>query len=269
MTGINKAVVLVPSILINLERLISDFEPRAWFLGCRWSFAARTPVALAEYELSEPWPEFAARLSRFSGIQLEFHCFDEEDAIVRAKLGQSIVVAVDSFELPYRPAYRRVHSARTVVIEAIDEDAGMAMISDVWMPAYRGPVTLDALDRARRSSVPRDDDREPLFAGKPLNAKWWAVSPVEPRMASATAEAALLEAATEAHTTDSASAMEEFCKDALQSLSSPLPQSFEARRAAALLLRAEIGLRAYLLRLLDASAGALRDTLFAAELQCW
>lgn len=263
--------ILVPSILINLERLLDALSPGASaLLGCRWSFDRPDPArAIADYDLPESWPAFAARIARFGGVRIDAHRAAEDDGLDRVALGQPIVVAVDSFYLPYRPAYQRVHSGRTIVIETIDEHARTAVVFDAWMPTYRGPIELVTLERARRSSVPRDDAREPLFAGEPIEARWWAVSIGIPRMLNTptTIEAMLGELAAES--ASAPPALVEFGEAARSALSLPLPGAFEMRRAAALMLRAEVGLRAYMVRLLAAAAAALDDSLFSAELQCW
>ena len=272
--------IFVPSVLHNLHLLLEELAgPGASaLLGVRWSFARFDPrsQALAEFELPVAWSDFAARLRRHGGTILEAHSSDgDEESYERLALGQPVVVAVDSFHLPYRPAFRRVHSARTLLLQSLDAKAQTVEVVDVWPPTFTGKVPLSVIRETRIGEVVHDPIREPFFAGMRLDGQWWTVAlSGSSAMASETGlEELLRELQVEANgpkgADSSAAAMEGFVSEICAALCEPLGSSRGRRRAAALHLRAEIGLRAYLLEALRLAAGVLQDDLLAAETARW
>jgi hypothetical protein len=272
--------VLVPSSLFNLQVVLEDLlgPGQAALLGVCWVFNPFDPgrPAIAEFDLPMPWRHLATPLARFSGVLLEHFTDDPaNDAYDRVELGQPVIVAVDSHDLPYRPAYGRVHSARTVIVTGIDRAAGAAEIRDVWMPHYAGPVALADLERARASCVPHEPSREPLFAGCPLHRGWWTLAlssnaPIATPDGSADAVEALAgEAGGGAGRSSTSDMIDRFREAAVAALESRNQQSIALRRAAALHVRAEIGLRAYLLGFLSHAARLLHEPLLAAEVDVW
>jgi hypothetical protein len=272
--------VLVPSSLFNLQLLLEDLSgPQAGaLLGAVWDVGAFAPdaPALAEYDLPISWGRYTHLLAAFAGVKLEHHPSDDgDDAYDRLDLGQSVVLAVDSHDLPYRPAFGRVHSARTIVATRINRAAGTADIVDAWMPTHRGTVDLTDLDRARASDVPHDIGREPLYAGTPLRRRWWTLAliadPLVARPEGVTQALTFLtvQAVGEPNHPTPPEALDEMRRAAAAALFAPLPDSQAARRAAALRLRSEIGLRAYLVTFLRVAARLLDDALLAAEVEGW
>jgi hypothetical protein len=251
--------------------------PRAGaLLGVAWDFGAFNAAAPvpAEFDLPGGWGLYAERLAAMSGIRLETHCSDEhEDAYDRLDFGQPVVLAVDSYQLPYRPAYRRVHSARTILATRIDRPAGTAEIVDVWMPAYTGTIALADLDRARISAVPYDVRREPLYSGTPLHRRWWTLALLgDPLMAQPSGIAralGFLAAQSAGGRLDPAEALEQSRRMIVAALAAPIAESQAIRRAAALWLRGAIGLRAYLVSFLRLAAQLDNDALLAAEVAAW
>jgi hypothetical protein len=131
-------------------------------------------------------------------------------------------------------------------------------------------VPVAPLNRARQSNVPEDRVREPLYAGVELKARWWTLALAADARSSTVdgAMAAIAELADEADATASAEAIERFRAVVAEAMAEAADARL-VRRAAALHLRAEIGLRAYLLALLRRTARLLGDTLFAAETDRW
>lgn len=266
---------LVPSSLRNLNIVLDSItdRPSAALLGCIWGFGkfdSERP-ALGEYDLPMDWAEYGARLLDFAGIKLECFDDDEADAYDRVELGQPVVVAVDSHELPYRPAWQRVYSARTIIVDRVARDTGTADITDIWMPAYTGPIDLADLDRARASQVPHDIRREPLYAGAPLRRRWWTLALAADPLIGRTEgiRLALSRLVSDSIAAETAAAIDAFRRHAVEALSQPLAASQMARRAAALHLRAEIGLRAHLYAFLRFAAEWFDDPLFAAQIETW
>lgn len=172
----------VSSLFANLELLLAAQRPdqSAFRLGARWSFGwPRPETVLAEYS----WPvSYLDALPGRSGIALHSHQGDAARVRQHVAEGGWAVVAVDSFHLPYRPAHGRVHSGRTIIVRPPAGGAagaagahGAASIIDQWLPAYTGPLSWRALDRAMGSRVPLDPVREPLFSGHPIEGRWFSV----------------------------------------------------------------------------------------------
>jgi len=88
--------------------------------------------------------------------------------------GDPVVAVVDSFYLPYRPAYGRVHSSRTVIVMRPEGD--IVPVDDCWEPAYSGPLAIRHLEAARRSPAAADPLLEPIFYGIRAEAEWFTVS---------------------------------------------------------------------------------------------
>lgn len=266
--------VLVPSPLYNLQLVLEELSgpQSAALLGACWGFAAFDPSApsLAECDLPISWARYGELLKSFAGIQLDYFPADlANDAYDRVAFGQPVIVAVDSCELPYRPAYRRVNSARTIVVTRVDR--ATAEIVDAWMPAYAGTIRLEDLERARASLVPHDFDREPLYAGIPLERRWWTLAlladPLPARRDGVLKALSMLTAQAVEDATPEA--LDLFRRTVVAALSEPLLASRMARRAAALHLRGEIGLRAYLHAFLRFTVSLRDDPLLGAEVATW
>jgi hypothetical protein len=269
------APILVPSALANLQTILDDLlgVPSAFMLASVWSFNRFDPerAALAEFDVPSGWSLVAERVAAFAGVELVASESDPTDlAYQRVDLGQPVVVAVDSHELPYRPAYRKVHSARTVIATRIDRIAGTVDVIDPWLPAYAGPLSIAALDRARQSDVAEDRVLEPLYGGIALNRRWWtlALSAVAPSYTLSGALAAVAALVDEATRTSSVDGLEQFRVAVVEAMACA-SRGKRARRAAALHLRAEIGPRAYVLALLRRTAQLMGDSLLAAETERW
>ncbi|BBB96527.1 MULTISPECIES: cysteine peptidase family C39 domain-containing protein [Bradyrhizobium] len=274
MPDITPGKILVPSVLRNLNVILDAItdRPSAPCLGCVWGFGNVDPAATAtEFDLPCGWDFYAQQILGFSGIQLDYSEHGGGNAYDRVELGQPIVVAVDSYYLPYRPAWQRVHSARTLVVDRVSIDLGLAEIIDTWMPDYAGPVELADLDRARSSLVPENIEREPLYAGVTLRQRWWTLARVAAPLIRDRdgIVLALCGLAADAIGIDTPARIAAFRYAAVEALSRPIAISRTARRAAALQLRAEIGLRAYLRAFLDLAGDFLEDPLLTAEIRGW
>ena len=272
--------LLVPSALFNMEQLLLDLNGphSAALLGVSWHMAEFTPdtPAATEFDLPMRWEDYGDLLAAHSGIGLEYHACDEAgEAFDRLALGQPVILAVDSYYLPYRPAYRRINAARSLIATGIDRATDTVEILDTWMPTYRGPLALEVLDQARASLVPHDVRREPLYAGEPLRRRWWALALrsaptiAGPGGVEQVMSALVAQATAGVVRTPTAYALERSRVCVAAVLAESSPQALTARRSAALWLRGEIGLRAYLLNFLQLAAALLEDDLMTAEIRIW
>jgi hypothetical protein len=165
----------VSSVFDNLAQILSMRAPRAGLamLGARWSFELPIPgdrASLCEYSIPG---DLVDTLARRTGLHISEHD-GSEPLDPHLRRGDTLIVAVDSFYLPYRPAYGRVHSGRTVLIKA-GAFRDQVWIEDRWQPVYAGPMERRVLEPARYSPVPQDRLREPIFAGRIINGDWFSV----------------------------------------------------------------------------------------------
>jgi hypothetical protein len=83
-----------------------------------------------------------------------------------------IAVAVDNFELPFRPAYRDVHSNHLVVVTGFDDERQTVTLLDAIPPFFSGVVPLPVLTAARDSGNRTVHARDMFFAGEPIGNRW-------------------------------------------------------------------------------------------------
>lgn len=266
----------VSSVFTNLERLLTGLAPRSAqvLLGARWGFTLPHPHRrheLVEYSFPPGLTPFVDVLAARTGLHIREHHADAagdlQDHLVRE--GPAIV-AVDSFYLPYRPAFGRVHSHRTILVgPGLGRDD--VWIDDPWPPGYSGPLSFGDLEPARHSTVPLVPRLEPIFAGRPIDGEWYSVriAPIlieDPGTWAAGVLRLLHEEATVSRTDGLAmhgiAALWRLRQELAESLAGPSDQRFRSAREASLLLRAELSSRVYLCAFLRAAAGWMgRDRL--------
>lgn len=260
------------------ERLAAEQAPRAaaLLLGLRWSFGlpSSSLEAIPEYGLPlNPTPILAA-LARRGDLRIVRYKGDGEVSLHdHLATGRPAIVAVDAYFFPFRPAYGRVRSSRTVLARRVD---GAIHIQDLWGPPAEGTVSRELLDEARFSEVPLDVDREPLFAGNPVEGVWLTVeaSPLRFGDGAAWARERLGwlwdEMATPRmddrgeHGIQALRKFEAWLDD---QLTGPPDASLAARRGGSLLLRPELTSRLYLGVFLRNAAHLLRDEALKKEVE--
>lgn len=99
----------------------------------------------------------------------------------RVAAGTPIAVAVDNFELPFRPAYRDVHSNHLVVVYGFDDERQTVSVLDAIPPFFAGEVPLRVLTAARDSQNRSAHARDMFFADNPIGNRWLQLSFDEPR----------------------------------------------------------------------------------------
>jgi hypothetical protein len=242
----------VSSLFDNLAYLVGRRAPRAAqsMMGARWSFGWPIPTAsedLCEYSFPTG---YVAAVARRSGLHIIQHTGTEviDD---RLAAGEELAVAVDTFHLAHRPAYGKVHAGRTVLVRA-GRDTREVWLEDRWQPSYRGPLERAMLERARRSRVPHDRIREPIFSGRAIDGEWYSVSIEAMPLADVRgwSESVLRELLGEGHV--GIAALRRFRHDLHDS-----PVDPDQARIASLVLRAELSTRVFLCAWLRATAGWL------------
>ena len=266
----------INSLFHNLSCILQDAPSpfRSLALGMRWSlgFPRNDGAEPEEFSLPFHWQPFNQVVAERSGVRIITHQGEEEPNLyAHLAEGAGAVVAVDSFYLPYRPAFGRVHSSRTVLIRpGLD---GALLIEDYWPPIHFGPISRHHLERARWSEVPRDARREPVFAGLPCHGRWWSVETNEIPDLDEYLRSLLANLAEEVFISrdDVAGfyghAAWECLRDALGF--EDRAGRVESRRRAALILRTEVSNRVFLARLFSEAAGRLGEPLLRAEADIW
>ncbi|HEU5270075.1 MAG TPA: hypothetical protein VFU36_09130 [Jatrophihabitans sp.] len=250
----------VSSVFRNLYALVAAGAPRsaALLLGSRWSFGLPCPAlreALTEYSLPFGPQDYPATVARRTGLRIVEHTGDEQYALAdHLAGGAAAVVAVDCFYLRHRPAFGRVHSARTLLVRP-GPGPDQVEVDDGWDPVYRGPVPWPELQRARYSDVPLDPVREPVFAGRPTAGAWFSVQYTPTPVAEPAGWGAefLRELSAEA-VTSGCDARGQYGLAALLTLAEECRRAghgdpaarFDWARQASLLLRAELSSRVFL-----------------------
>jgi hypothetical protein len=260
------------------ERLAGEQAPRAaaLLLGLRWSFGlpSTSLEAIPEYGLPlNPTPILAA-LARRGDLRIVRYKGDGEVSLHdHLATGRPAIVAVDAFFFPYRPAYAKVRSSRTVLARQAD---GGIHVQDLWGPPAEGTVPRELLDEARFSEVPLDVDREPLFAGNPVEGVWFTVeaTPLHFDDGAAWARERLGwlydEMATpcmDERGEYGIEALRKFAGWLEERLAGPPDESLAARRGGSLLLRPELTSRLYLGVFLRNAAHLLGDAPLKEEVE--
>lgn len=86
--------------------------------------------------------------------------------------GRPVAVAVDNFELPFRPAYQDVHSNHLVVVHGFDEERGTVEVIDTIPPAFAGEIRIEQLSASRNSGNEMRHDRDMFFTTHPIGNRW-------------------------------------------------------------------------------------------------
>jgi hypothetical protein len=158
-------------------------------LGAAWSFRYPGDLRREEYYLPGHAEDLFAGLAPYHDISSRWHTADEPAEgwrVVRGMLasGVPVAVAADNFFLPFRPAYRDVHSNHLLLLYGFDDDAGHVYVVDPVPPSYQGPIPLETLSLARGSVNPVRHDRDMFFTANPIANRWLTVrvGPVQPVM---------------------------------------------------------------------------------------
>jgi hypothetical protein len=256
-----------------LELLAREQAPRSGslLLGLRWSFGlpAAPLLTLNEYSLPLNPVPLETVLAERGGLRIARHDGDDAASLYdHLATGRPAIAAVDTWHLPFRPAFHRVHSSRTVLVRAAR--GGGFLVRDGWLPAGEGTLAGEELDRARYSATPLDVEREPLFAGNPIAGAWFSVECAPPEVEDATAWMRqrldwICDEMTRPHADPRGrygmQVFGDFCRQLADSLDGALPaaESIAVRRGAVLLLRPELSSRLYLGTFLRNAAHRLGD----------
>lgn len=151
-------------------------------LGAAWGFNCPPgDVRREEYYLPGAADDLFAGLAPFHALSSRWHePVDAEQGWreVREVLcaGRPVAVAADNFHLPFRPAYRDVHTNHLMVLYGFDEERAEVFVADPVPPAFQGAIPLAALTAARDSGNPVLHDRDMFFTANPIGNRWLELS---------------------------------------------------------------------------------------------
>lgn len=148
-------------------------------LGASWQFYYR-PGDIRSEEYYLPCPDgrsLLASLAPHHSIDSRWrwpHDAEQGWQQVRNQIaaGTPVAVAVDNFELPFRPAYRDVHSNHLVVVYGFDDERQSVSVLDAIPPFFDGELPLPVLTAARNSDNRSSHDRDMFFADNPIGNRW-------------------------------------------------------------------------------------------------
>lgn len=156
------------------------------WLGASWGFEHVPGKVGREEYYFPPWrPSLLESLAPYHPIRSRWH--EPSDAAqgweqVRSRVveGTPVIVAVDNFHLPFRPAYGDVHTNHLVVVRGFDDEAGTVVVLDAVPPRFDGVIPLDVLQRARASVNPARGDRDMFFTDNPIRNRWLEIEITQP-----------------------------------------------------------------------------------------
>lgn len=132
-------------------------------LGLRWEFFCQ-PGRVSREEFYFPCrheSDVAKSIAPFSPVSSRWWCPPDPCDPLAALADhlsddQPVIVAVDNYYLPFRPAYRDVHAAHLVVVSGVDAEAGKVSVLDSTPPAFDGAIAAADFLRAWGSANPAD-----------------------------------------------------------------------------------------------------------------
>jgi hypothetical protein len=148
-------------------------------LGAAWKFHYRTgDVRREEYYFPcEPDTSLLASMAPHHPVRSTWHhpaTADQGWAQVRARIdaGRAVAVAVDNFELPFRPAYQDVHANHMVLVHGYDDQRGTVRVMDTVPPRFDGEILQRELAASRDSGNSIAHDRDMFFTDAPIANRW-------------------------------------------------------------------------------------------------
>lgn len=147
-------------------------------LGARWGFYYDPrDLRREEYYFPSPHDSLLAGLAPYHPVSSRWHTPSDAESgwwQVRAAVadGRPVAVAVDNYELPFRPAYQDVHTNHLITVFGFDDERGEVLVTDPVPPRFTGSVPLGVLTAARDSGNPVAGARDMFFTGNPIGNRW-------------------------------------------------------------------------------------------------
>jgi butirosin biosynthesis protein H-like len=156
-------------------------------LGAAWGFYYRPGDLRREeyYYPCRPGQSLLGGLAPHHCVRSRWHCPTDaaegwDQVRQRVLAGQPVAVAVDNFELSFRPACKDVHTNHLVVVYGFDDERRSVQVLDAVPPSFVGAIGLSELTAARDSRNAANHARDMFFTDNPIANRWLEVE-VEPQ----------------------------------------------------------------------------------------
>ncbi len=151
-------------------------------LGASWGFSYRLgDVRREEYYFPcRPGASLLESMAPHHPVRSVWHHPDSardgwlqvRDAVAA---GQPVAVAVDNYELPFRPAYQDVHANHLILVSGFDERRSVVRVLDTVPPRFEGEILISQLTASRDSGNGRSHDRDMFFTDAPIANRWLTI----------------------------------------------------------------------------------------------
>ncbi|WP_322923408.1 BtrH N-terminal domain-containing protein [Paenibacillus campi] len=148
-------------------------------LGARWNFYYEKGDYRREeyYYPCQDKNNPAESLSAYFPVHTHWNTpKDEQEAWeqLQAKIqeGKPVIVAVDNYYLPFRPAYQDVHTNHLIVVYGIDTEQEIVYVLDNKPPQFKGAIPIETLRQARNSLNPGSDRSLYFYTDNPIENRW-------------------------------------------------------------------------------------------------
>ncbi|WP_327674371.1 BtrH N-terminal domain-containing protein [Kitasatospora sp. NBC_00458] len=143
-------------------------------LACEFAFAPDDVMAEEFYRPAQSGLGVAADLCPYHDVESAWTTgADADDLIGLIETHAGVIVAVDNYHLPFRPAFHDVHAAHLVVVPAWRRTADGAVefyVSDAQPPAFQGWLAAEHLVAAWTSGNP-SDTQDVFFSSREIGGR--------------------------------------------------------------------------------------------------
>jgi butirosin biosynthesis protein H-like len=147
-------------------------------LGAGWGFHYDPrDLRREEYYFPSAEDSLLSALAPYHPVSSRWHVPADAESgwrEVRAAVvdGRPVAVAVDNYELPFRPAYQDVHTNHLITVFGFDDERGEVSVTDPVPPRFSGSIPVGVLTAARDSGNPVAGARDMFFTGNPIGNRW-------------------------------------------------------------------------------------------------
>ncbi|MFF3482662.1 BtrH N-terminal domain-containing protein [Streptomyces sp. NPDC002701] len=151
-------------------------------LGAAWGFGYRSgDLRREEYYVPFGAESLLGAMAPHHPVSSRWHRpADAESAWAQVRDvvadGRAVAAAVDNFHLPFRPAYRDVHTNHLLTVYGFDDERDEVLLADPVPPRFQGAVTRAEFAAARSSANPEDHDRDLFFTRNPIGERWLEIT---------------------------------------------------------------------------------------------
>jgi hypothetical protein len=143
-------------------------------LACEFAFAPEDVMCEEFYFPARSESGLAADLCPYHDVESTWTSVtNSNDLIELIETHSSVIVAVDNYHLPFRPAYHDVHAAHLVVVAAwhrtVDDDVEF-YVSDAQPPRFQGWLSEEHMMNAWTSGNPADH-QDVFFSSRAIGGR--------------------------------------------------------------------------------------------------